>query len=103
VEIVVRHLGDRVRNWITHNEPWCASLQGYQIGRHAPGHTDWPAALASQHPPALPRLGGADRAANCRGSEVGITSELTPAEPASPSRADRDACRQLTAISTAGS
>jgi beta-glucosidase len=48
-DAVGRALGDRVKNWITHNEPWCASLLSHQIGRHAPGLTDWPAALAASH------------------------------------------------------
>jgi beta-glucosidase len=95
-DAVARSLGDRVKNWITHNEPWCASLLSHQIGRHAPGLMDWPAALAASHHlllshgwsvPVL-RSGSHD-------SRVGITLNLTPAEPASPSRADRDACRHF--------
>ncbi|GBL19606.1 beta-glucosidase [Anaerolineaceae bacterium] len=34
-----RVLGDRVKNWITHNEPWCAAFLSHQIGEHAPGWT----------------------------------------------------------------
>ncbi|GBE87454.1 Beta-glucosidase 1A [Sparassis crispa] len=30
--------GDLVKNWITHNEPWCISVLGYQKGAFAPGH-----------------------------------------------------------------
>ncbi|OBZ77528.1 Beta-glucosidase 1A [Grifola frondosa] len=30
--------GDLVKNWITHNEPWCVSVLGYQTGIFAPGH-----------------------------------------------------------------
>ncbi|PCH44890.1 glycoside hydrolase family 1 protein [Wolfiporia cocos MD-104 SS10] len=30
--------GDRVKNWITFNEPWCISCLGYQKGVFAPGH-----------------------------------------------------------------
>ncbi|MDD7986426.1 GH1 family beta-glucosidase [Lentisphaera marina] len=29
--------GDRVKNWITLNEPWCSAVLGYGIGAHAPG------------------------------------------------------------------
>jgi beta-glucosidase len=49
VGAVTRRLGDRVQSWITHNEPWCASLQSHQIGHHAPGVQDWPQALAASH------------------------------------------------------
>lgn len=32
--------GDRVKWWITLNEPWCSSVLGYSTGEHAPGKTD---------------------------------------------------------------
>lgn len=35
--IVVDRLGDRIRNWILLNEPQVVAVQGYLIGRHAPG------------------------------------------------------------------
>jgi beta-glucosidase len=90
--VLSRRLGDRVKNWITHNEPWCASLLSYQIGEHAPGLRDWTAALAAAHHIllshgwAVPLL-----RANSPGAEVGITLNLSPAEPASPSPADGQA------------
>jgi len=33
-------LGDRVRFWLTFNEPWCVVYWGYFDGRHAPGIRD---------------------------------------------------------------
>jgi len=36
--IIFDRLGDRVRLWITHNEPWVAAFLGYGSGEHAPGH-----------------------------------------------------------------
>jgi beta-glucosidase len=35
--IVTAHLGDRVKNWITFNEPGSVALLGYGAGEHAPG------------------------------------------------------------------
>jgi beta-glucosidase len=42
-------LGDRVRYWTTHNEPWCSAFLGYGSGVHAPGRTDGALALAAAH------------------------------------------------------
>lgn len=38
--ICFESFGDRVKNWITLNEPWCSSVLGYGTGEHAPGHQD---------------------------------------------------------------
>lgn len=38
-EICFRHFGDRVKWWITLNEPWCSAYLGYENGEHAPGDT----------------------------------------------------------------
>jgi beta-glucosidase len=34
-----RALGDKVKYWITFNEPWCSSILGYNEGIFAPGRT----------------------------------------------------------------
>ncbi|MFI6574759.1 family 1 glycosylhydrolase [Nocardiopsis sp. NPDC050513] len=47
--VVAERLGDRVRHWMTVNEPWCASFLGHHLGVHAPGHRDPVAALAAAH------------------------------------------------------
>ncbi|RPI28463.1 MAG: beta-glucosidase [Acidobacteria bacterium] len=36
-ELCFKHLGDRVKNWITLNEPWVVSILGYGFGTFAPG------------------------------------------------------------------
>jgi beta-galactosidase len=36
-DICFEHLGDRVKNWITLNEPWVAAILGYGQGVFAPG------------------------------------------------------------------
>jgi beta-glucosidase len=91
-ETVARRLGDRVRHWITHNEPWVVAFVGHYQGRHAPGIRDLPTALRVahhvllSHARAIPRV----RAAS-PGSQVGITLNLTTSRPASDSPADRRA------------
>jgi len=35
--VCFEHFGDRVKHWITLNEPWCAAVLGYGLGVHAPG------------------------------------------------------------------
>lgn len=94
-DVVSRRLGDRVTQWITHNEPWCVSELGYARGHHAPGRTDAAASLAAAHHVLLSH-GWATAAirANARDAEVGITLNLVPVEPASDSDADADASRE---------
>lgn len=88
-DIISRHLGDRVASWTTHNEPWCTSILGHELGQHAPGMTDRAAAVRAAHHVllshgwAVPVL-----RANCPKAEVGITLNFEIAEPASRSAAD---------------
>ena len=46
---VTRRLGDRVKQWTTHNEPWCIATLGHEEGHHAPGHLDPPEGLRVAH------------------------------------------------------
>lgn len=41
-KIVVERLGDRIKNWITLNEPPCTAYLGYRDGYHAPGAKESP-------------------------------------------------------------
>ena len=89
-DVVSRALGDRVKNWITFNEPWVSAFVGYRDGRHAPGLTDQDAAVAAAHHLLLAHGQSVPVIrANSPGANVGITLNLTPQEPASPSLADR--------------
>ena len=91
-DLASRTLGDRVKHWITLNEPWVAAFIGYNEGRHAPGRQDQHEALAATHHlllahgMAMPVL-----RQNCPGAKLGITLNLAPMEPASPSQADQAA------------
>lgn len=94
VDVVSRRLGDRVKHWITHNEPWCSSLLSYQRGVHAPGRKDWRAGLAASHHILLSHgLAVPVVRQNSPGAEVGITLNLSPSIPASKSAEDHAAAR----------
>jgi beta-glucosidase len=93
-EVVARRLGDRVKSFITINEPWCVSMLSHQLGKHAPGLEHWPTALAAAHHVLLAHgLAVPVIRRECLGAEVGITLNFEPAVPASRSAADLDATR----------
>jgi beta-glucosidase len=48
-EVMFRALADRVRFWVTHNEPWMVAAIGHRLGLHAPGVTDFRASLRASH------------------------------------------------------
>ena len=89
--VVSRALGDRVKNWITHNEPAVVAWLGYETGVHAPGIKDHPKAMLAAHHlllshgmavPVIKR--------NSENAEVGITLNIGWKVPASISKLDRD-------------
>ncbi|MFC5177355.1 GH1 family beta-glucosidase [Nocardioides taihuensis] len=88
--VVHARLGDRVRLWATHNEPWCAAYLGYAAGVHAPGRREGGAAhkaahhLMLGHAWAREALPGRDA-----GQAVGIVLNLAPIWP------EDDASREL--------
>ncbi len=93
---ITERLGDRVRRWATHNEPWCIATLGYEEGHHAPGYHDPAAALAAAHHLLLSHgLSTEVIRANVRDASVGIVLNLSPAWPYTDSEADRDAARQF--------
>jgi len=47
--VVHAALGDRVHQWTTVNEPFCAAFLGYGTGAHAPGGADPDTALVAAH------------------------------------------------------
>jgi beta-glucosidase len=94
--IVLDALGDRVGDWITHNEPYVTSFLGYAYGIKAPGRTDWPSAVRSAHH-ALLAHGAVVKAFrdDGRAGRIGITLDLTVAQPASASAEDAAAATRL--------
>lgn len=93
---LVEHLGSRVKNWITINEPWVICHLGHATGEHAPGMEDWPSALKAAHHVFLAHASAVSVIKKEHpNSTVGITLNLCPSEPASSSSADADANRHF--------
>src|SRR5215208_1856956 len=94
-DLISRTLGDRVQNWITHNEPAVVAWLGYGMGVHAPGLTDFKLSLRAahhlllSHGQAVPVIHQ-----NSPRSEVGITLNIGWKVPASNSFADMDLARR---------
>ncbi len=91
--VVAARLGDRVRTWITHNEPWVTAFVGYFLGEHAPGMQDPLATFRATHHLLLSHGYAVEalRAAAHLPLRVGITLNLSPVHPASDAEADRQA------------
>ncbi|MQW76187.1 family 1 glycosylhydrolase [Nocardioides sp. dk4132] len=96
-------LGDRVPSWTTLNEPWCSAFLGYTGGQHAPGRQEGVAGLVATHHLLLGHGLAADelrrRGVGTDGTELGITVNLTVADPADPDDPrDVDAARRIDAL-----
>jgi len=90
-------LGDRVKDWTTLNEPWCASFLSYIGGEHAPGRQNPADGLAAAHHLLLGH-GLVVQELRQRDPELslGITLNLTVADPVDPTDAgDLDAARRI--------
>ena len=96
VDAVTRRLGDRVRNYVTVNEPFIVAYLGYGVGVHAPGRQDMSAALAAGHYTLLAHGRALEIVrSNVRNGRAGITLSLAPTYPLDDDReADREAARR---------
>lgn len=90
-DVVTRHLGDRVSQWITHNEPAVVANLGYLMGIHAPGiNGDSLATMRSAHHLLLSHGWAVPVIrANCKNAQVGIVLNMGYTPTASASLADR--------------
>ncbi|MDW8426123.1 MAG: GH1 family beta-glucosidase [Meiothermus sp.] len=95
-DLLTRRLGDRVRHWITLNEPWCSAHLGYFTGVHAPGKQNLALAVQASHHLLLAHgLAVPIIRQNALGAQVGIALNLSPGHPASPQPADVAAARRF--------
>lgn len=88
--LMARRLGDRVRAWITINEPQVVAFAGHKSGQHAPGLKDEKLALQVAHHLLVAHglAAQAIRAVHPQ-AQIGIALNLWPVEPASDVPEDR--------------
>jgi beta-glucosidase len=101
VDTVTARLGDRVTDWTTHNEPFCASWLGYGSGRHAPGRTSVADAIAAAHHFLLSHGWAVEVIRrHSPDAEVGIVFDLWPVHPATDDPADVEAARVMDGLTS---
>jgi beta-glucosidase len=94
-DAVTRRLGDRVKNWMTHNEPLTAVFFGHVLGIHAPGLRDLGASLHVSHHINLSHGRGVQAIrANVKNGKAGIVNVALQVEPASDKPADAAAAKR---------
>jgi beta-glucosidase len=95
-QAVVGRLGDRVRYWTTHNEPWVHAWIGHSWGEHAPGRTSEADAVAAAHHLLLSHGWAVQEIRRAApDARVGITLNLAHAYPASETPEDEAATWQV--------
>src|SRR5690606_19228398 len=97
--LVHEALGDRVRNFSTVNEPWCAAFLGYSSGEHAPGRREPAASVAAAHH-LMVAHGLASQAIREADSEAKTSIGLNfyPIYAASDAAVDVDAARRIDGV-----
>lgn len=97
-DVVSRHLGDRVKKWMTLNEPFVFTFIAHFVGRHAPGLRHFPTAIRTAHH-ALLAHGKALEVlrANCPDAEIGLAVNLSRSIPATDREDDLQAAELMNA------
>ncbi len=86
---ITRSIGDRVKRWATHNEPWTVVTLGHQLGIHAPGLQDLAVGLRAGHHMLLAHgLAVPVLRRNSPGAEVGIVTTIVPVYDTRSDRTD---------------
>ncbi len=94
--VVAARLGDRLRTFITLNEPWCSAYLGYGSGVHAPGRTNHADVLAAVHHLNLAHgLATTAIRAERPDATVGLTLNLAWVNPATDAPADVAAAQRI--------
>ncbi|HEX6968560.1 MAG TPA: GH1 family beta-glucosidase [Micromonosporaceae bacterium] len=97
-DLVAARLGDRIKLWITLNEPFVHTVFGYALGLHAPGHTRLFDALPAAHHQLLGHGLAVSALRAHTPSPIAITNNYSPARPAGDSPADQAAVAAYDAL-----
>jgi len=93
-EVLTSRFGDRVKNWMTLNEPLCSAWLGHLYGDMAPGIKDLQTALNVSHNLLMSHgLACQVIRSNVSEANVGIVINVTPAVPATESQEDSNAAQ----------
>jgi len=93
-EVLTSRFGDRVKNWMTLNEPFCSAWLGHLYGDMAPGIKDLQTALNVSHNLLMSHgLACQVIRSNVSEANVGIVINVTPAVPATESQEDSNAAQ----------
>ena len=90
--LLASRLGDRVKDWMTFNEPAVYAFLGHADGIHAPGLRHWPTAIrvADNELRAHAAAAQAIRA-RVDGAKIGVAFDVNQVAPATDSERDREA------------
>jgi beta-glucosidase len=95
-QAVARSLGDRLRYWMTLDEPQIFGILGHLTGEKAPGVTDFSVyAAASHHINLAHGLGVQALRDECKPARIGTVMSMLPAHPLRDEARDREAARRF--------
>ena len=97
-DVCFSRFGDRVKNWITINEPWVVAILGYGLGVFAPGRTSNTAPYLAGHNLLKAHAKAVrvyrEKYQGVQKGQIGITNNCDWREPLTESAADREAAER---------
>ena len=96
-DVCFEHFGDRVKNWITLNEPWVMAILGYGLGNFAPGRVSNAEPYRAGHNQLLAHAKAVDvyrKKYGHQGGQIGMANNCDWREPLTDSQKDKDAAQR---------
>lgn len=88
-KLVFTEFGDKVKNYITLDEPYCCAFIGHHLGTYAPGHRDFSEALLASYHMLLAHGMAVKSFRESRiGGKIGIALNLSDCQPATEKAED---------------